>query len=180
MKKIFSIMLLMMVFTLSSCLGLMVTPFGYVAYKTSGSEFVYYSSSVYGTHVWVFEDESLFPNAEEYEQPADFRLACDRNAFMTISYKQILGASDINNVRFQLVELKNWYCVDIIINKDSDSYSPNKNIYLNDEMLEKKLKEDSITDSQYSVFYHFEDFGIKRSNYDGTDHQEIVNYIEYR
>ena len=69
--------------------------------------------------------------------------------------------------------------MEVVIKKDSGLYSSDKKVYVNGVALEKKSSNDTITESEYLIIYHFENFGLKRSNPNGQLNN-IVNTLEYK
>ncbi len=176
------ILMLVLLVSLSSCIG-NVTPFGYTTFKTKDNQVAYYDSSMYGTHIYIFENESMMPNGndEKYiDNGALYRLDCESSSIITIGFKRILGVEVLDSTRATLVEMDKWYYIEVSIQKDSSVYSSNKSIYLNGVKLEKNNKNDLISDGEYVIIYHFEDCGLMRSNKNGKIDSSIINVIEYK
>jgi len=184
MKKLVCAVVLAVVFLLvlplSSCAGSNVTPVALVGYKAQGDEFAYYDSVMVADHVYVFESADDFPVAADYDQPADFRLACFDASFLRIRYKRILGSENVDGQTFHYVDVADWYMVEVAVEKDSPLYSPQKSVYLNGKKLAATGKHDSVYESDLLVIFHFEDCGLARSNVGGTIHTDVVNLIEYK
>ena len=183
MKKLIAfITMLVSLISLSACFGGSVTPFAYTSFKTTGDQVAYYTYSIEGTHVFIFENESSMPNGndEKYkDNNAKYLSDCESNSIITISYKRSLGVEEVDGTKATLVEIDSWYYIEVIVKKNSSGYSPNKAIYLNETKLEKSNKHDSIDDSDSLIIYHFEDCGLKRSNPNGKINN-VVNIIEYK
>ena len=165
---------------LSGC-GLGVTPVAYVEYKAENEQVVYYTSYVSGAlpHIFVFDDVSKVPDSSEYDQPLDYRMACENNCSMYISFKRNMGKDTVGGRDVLTCDIQTWYYIRVYIKKDSDVYAENKKLYLNGKELSKKGNADYISEDEYGITYYFEDFGLKRSNPNGRMNG-VVNVIEYK
>lgn len=163
--------------------GLGVTPFAYVTYKTEGTQYAYYDNTMYGsTHIFVFEQESDMPNAEDPEYNDNrqrYLTDCSLAAAINIRFQKILGVEEVNGEKATLVELGSWYLVEVTVYNSTATYSEAKSVYLNGEKLTVKSDKDEIKDTEYIRMFHFEDCGLKRSNPDGQI-DGTVNYLEYK
>ena len=186
MKKLLLVFLivfsLISVISFSACAGSKVTSFAYTSYRLVDNQVAYYDSIMYGTHVYIFEDESYMPNGDDVkykDNNAQYRMDCETNSIITIRYKRSLGVEEVNGDNATLVETDLWYFIEVSIKKSSSIYSTDKAIYLNGTKLEKNNKNDSIYDYDSLIIYHFEDCGLKRSNPNGKING-VINYIEYK
>lgn len=174
---------LISLFALTGCTLInSVTPFSYVSYELSDDQVAYYSNSVYGTHIFIFEDETMMPdgNLEIYnDNLSQYLIDCDANSIINIEFKRILGVEEVNGKKASLVEIDDWYYIEVTIKKDSSIYSSNKNIYLNGNKLEISNSNDVIYDYDNIIIYHFDDCGLERSNPKGKIN-DTVNIIEYK
>ena len=185
MKKILMLVLtILCVFSLTGCFlrGNSVAPFAYARYELTGTQVAYHDSIMYGTNIYIFEDETKVPdiNDSKYvDNMAGYRLDCDSNSMINISFKRIMGVEEVDGKKATLVEIEKWYYVEVLVKKSSSIYDDNKNVYLNGTKLEKKGKDDSVYDSDVIRIFHFEDCGLKRSNPNGKING-VVNIIEYK
>ena len=113
---------------LAACGGESVTPVAYTRYVSSGSQYVYYSSDMYGavhSQIEVFKNEEEFK--KDYGQPElEFR------------FYRILGKDTLNEVDYTLVDVSSSNIeMTAYIHKDSEIYSATKGVYMCDIPLEE-------------------------------------------
>lgn len=185
MKKLLNLFLLILIISFTTILfscGLSVTPFAYVTFKLNDNQIAYHDSSMYGTHIYIFEDQNKMPDGtlDKYkDNHAGFLVDCDSNAMATISFNSILGVENVDGVRCTLVNLESWYYVQLTVKKDSVMYDANKSLYLNNTLLTKTDKYDNIYDADGLVKFHFENCNLVRSNPNGKINN-YVNLLEYK
>ena len=167
MKKRFLSFLLSFIFvlggiSLSGCFG-SVVPCAWVKLDMVG--YIYYTSYVYGDHIYLYENEENFSN-DKYH--ADYELCVH-------FFPRILGADTVDDVRTTTVDISKNYSMIIYIIKDKPLYSTEKNIYLNGE----KLIPVQIDDLDTLLCLTFENFTLVRGNPNGS-FNNYVNTIEYK
>lgn len=172
--------LLISIISLSACSN--IAPFAYTTYKTIDNQVAYYDSTMNGVHIYIFENESMMPDGsdEKYKDNNElYRSDCVSNAIITIGFKSSFGSETVAGSNTILVDIDKWYYIEVTVKKDSNIYSADKSVYLNNDKLVKSGKNDSIFESDSIIIYHFEDCGLNRSNPNGKI-REIINTIEYK
>ena len=159
-----------------------VTPIAYVTFKTQYEQVAVYTSHANSSyaHIYVFDNEGIIPNSDDYAQPADYTLACDSACALSISFKRNLGADTVNGTRATTCDIDRWQCMTVQINKSSETYAESKSLYLNgNKLVVDPSRNDSVYESEYSIIYYFENFGLKRGNPNGKING-VVNTLEYK
>ena len=169
MKKVLSILgFCASILSLVSCRANSVVKFAYTTFELSGDQVAFYSSQmVDSSHVWIFENEESMPNANDskyYDNYAGYKRDCESACIISLGFNKIYGSETVDDTRYALVALDNWYYISAIVYKNKSLYSESKSLYLNDTKLEVKDKYDFIDNTEYYVMYHFENCGLKRSN----------------
>lgn len=161
-----------MAILLSSC-DFGVLPVGYIRYYGESSEYVTYSSDMYGimeAHITVWKDK------EESEK--DFA-----SPWIEFRFNKSAGVDTINEVPYLLADISgNYYSLDVTVTKkDNPLYGEDKAIYLNGEpILLDSNSHNSVNDYENIISFHFEDYGIIRTNPDGKIDETKVNVLEYK
>ena len=164
--------LLVFTFVLSSCNVLSSKKYAQVRFQTQAGDNVAFSSVVVGPHIYVFAQGVEVPNADDYDQPANYRAACSTKSYMGISFSDFYGAdtSDFGDGG-RVIDVKcdgSSYWMMITINKTSPAYSPSKHIYVNGIQLTPG------GDSSYNELIDslvFDNYGLSKDK---------VNVIEYK
>ena len=182
-KIMFSVMLALCLSILPLCLAgcRSVVPVAYVHYVIQDEQFVQYTAHVSGAypHIIVYDNETKVPDPNDYAQPADYYRACESSCSMYFSFKRNMGKDTIANKDVLTCDIQSWYYMEVVIKKDSGLYSPDKKVYVNGVALTKKGSYDTVTESEYTIIYHFENFGLKRGNPNGQLNN-VVNTLEYK
>ena len=170
MKKIF-LPLMLLTSVVSSC-GYTVTPVSYVRYQPSSTEYVYYSSYMYGdvqAHINIYNGQ---PSDDDgYKHP-----------LITFNFDRILGIDTVEDVKYTLAEYSTrFYSLSVTINKkDNPFYEDSKWIYLNGARLELEDRDDVYYDSEYTRTMFFVNYGLIRTNSTGQLDYTKVNVLEYK
>ena len=166
MKKIISFLCLLTSLSLTSC-GESVVPVAYTRYASSGTQYVYYSSDVYGLEHGQIE---VYKDIDEFNSTYPI-------ADVVFRFNRCCGADDIDEYRYTLVDLskKNRH-FDIDIYKESDIYDANKHVYLNGEQLTPEY----TYESDVLVVLTFENENFIRTNPNGHLDKSKINTLEYK
>ena len=163
MKKIsVYICLVLLALLVTSCSEL-VTPVAYTRYKTTGTQYAYYSADMVGIHISVYKDEATFK--DEYGL-----------ADIEFSFNRCLGSDDTlgDGERYTLVDVTHGTAyLTVYINKEF--YGENKKIRLNGQIIEPDNKEEF----ELIWAFTFNEFPLVRTNPHGRINPEAVNVIEY-
>ena len=161
MKKLFVyICLIMLALLVTSCSEL-VTPVAYTRYKTTGTQYAYYSANMVGNQISVYKDESEY----KYEYGI---------ADIEFSFNECHGADDLDGTMYTLVDVthgKSYLTVYI----NQDFYGENKRIRLNGQII--LPDSDEFLDPLHVLT--FNKFPLVRTNKHGIIDPEAVNVIEY-
>ena len=162
---------------ISGCLFDSVVPVAFVKLKTEGTQVTRYTADMASSypHILLFESESDIPNPDNYDQPLDYKMACENSCMLYISFKRNMGKDTINDEDVLVCDIDKWYDMSVYIKKSSTIYNANKDIYLNGQ----KLTPDYKYDGEYHVSLRFDDFGLVRGNPNGRINN-FVNLIEYK
>lgn len=168
MKKLALVLMgILLCFSLSAC-GEKVTPVAYTRFAAVGSQYVYYSSDVYGLEhgqIEVYKDEEEF--GSNYP-----------SVDITFKFSRCLGADTLNDVKYTLVDLSNkGVYLTVYILKSSEIYSADKKIYLNGVALvpTSTWEGDTLISFTYEGISSF-----ARTNPNGKIDDSKVNTLEYR
>ena len=173
MKKFLTLTLALMCFAFCGllCACENVVPCAWVKLKADG--YIYYSSRMYpgsDYHIQLYESEEEFH--EQFKQD-----------LLTINfYPRILGADDTaDEVRVTTVDVTkpNDVEITVVVNKIAPNslYSPEKHVYLNDEVL--------VADPEYTydgssiISWTFRNVNLVRGN-PGGQFNHFINVIEYK
>lgn len=158
-----------------------VLPMAHVYYKTENEQYVQYTSHMSSgyAHIFVYDNETQVPDSENYEQPLDYYNACVNACVMYFSFKRNLGSENIKDTKVLDVDIEGWYSIRLVVKKSSGSYGADKQLYINGKALKVEKKYDSISETEYTKTFYFEDFGLKRANTNGQENN-FINIIEYK
>ena len=167
MKKLaLLVLIIVLAFSLVAC-GASVTAVAYTRFVTSGEEYVYYSSDVYGLDHGQIE---VWENKEASEEQFKVTDLCFR-------FTKCLGADDLDDYRYTLVDLSNKTVdFEVDIYKGSVLYDENKKIYLNGE----ELTPSDTYNSDVLLILTFKNVNFIRTNSNGSIDNTKVNTIEYK
>ena len=163
MKKISVYICLVLLALLVTSCSEFVTPVAYTRYKTTGTQYAYYSADMVGIHISVYKDEDTF----KYEYGL---------ADIEFSFNRCLGSDDTlgDGKIYTLVDVTHGTAyLTVYINKEF--YGENKKIRLNGEII--KPDKEEFLDPLYVLT--FESFPLVRTNPHGRINPEAVNVIEY-
>ena len=148
-----------------SC-GLFVAPVAYTRFDSQTSQYVYYSSDVYGVTEGQIE---VYKDAEEFN--AQFGIPD-----LEFHFGKCMGADDVDGTRYILVSLRRGFESDFTVYVLNEVYSSGKHFYLNGTALVP----DRIDPYDTITAYTFSKVPFKRTNPDGMLHTDIVNVLEYK
>ena len=161
-----------------------VTPVAFVTYKSTGEQYVQYSSIMYSNpQLYLYASEADVPNGNDpiyIDNGPLYRSDCQSAAILYIEFNRNLGADTIYETRGMYVDVQDFTFMYVTINKDNSVYSAEKDLYLNGTKLEVSANShNSFHDYTNFVTYYFEDFGLLRTNSKGYI-ENIINTIEYK
>ena len=160
----------------------MVTPIAYVEFVAENEQVVVYTSHMSSAypHIFVYDIAADIPNADDFEQPADYRRACEENCALYISFKRNLGKDTVNGRDVLTCDIDGWQSMYVYVRKTSGLYAENKAFYLNGKKIVVSEYENSSTyEGEYYMTFSIENMGLKRSNPNGRING-VVNTIEYK
>ena len=168
MKRIIAFLFLVSICLCLVACGNGVTPVAYTRFVPEGDQYVYYSSDVYGLEhgqIEVYKDEDAF-NATYAVTDLSF------------SFERCLGADTLEDCKYTLVDVsKKKVYLTVYINKESEIYSADKNIYLNGEVLTPT----STWEGDVLLSLTYEDVtAFVRTNPNGKIDNSKVNTLEYK
>ena len=168
MKKAVTVLLLLSSLSLFSCnVGETIAPVAYTRFISTGTQYVYYSSDVYGLEHGQIE---VYKDIDEFNSTYPI-------ADLVFRFHKCLGADDIDEYRYTLVDLaKKARYFDVDIYKVSDVYDTNKHIYLNGN----QLIPDNVYESDVLSILTFENSSFIRTNPNGQLDKSKTNTLEYK